>query len=198
MSITPLPPAENSQGGFKTWVSSQRKFLALTGQFSVALNINPLVSPSTADAAARGLSLTLIRPQNPRFRFKRKSNAVIAAEREGYRRAARQGSLLDNDLDALEPTPYTFAFSFDDAAGRHMHSCGDWETQAAYWKLSKKYNEAKALEHLSQTYNDDYPSKGMVFAMGTVKARPRQWLLLGVIRLNVLSDTQKRQATFQF
>jgi len=38
MSITPLPPAENSQGGFKTWVSSQRKFLALTGQFSVALN----------------------------------------------------------------------------------------------------------------------------------------------------------------
>ena len=38
MSITPLPPAENSQGGFKTWVNSQRKFLALTGQFSVEFN----------------------------------------------------------------------------------------------------------------------------------------------------------------
>jgi hypothetical protein len=27
MSITPSTPAENSQGGFKTWVSSQRKIL---------------------------------------------------------------------------------------------------------------------------------------------------------------------------
>ena len=33
-----MPPAENSQGGFKTWVNSQRKFLPLTGQFSVELN----------------------------------------------------------------------------------------------------------------------------------------------------------------
>jgi hypothetical protein len=54
MSITPLPPAENSQGGFKTWVSSQRKFLALTGQFSVALN----------RPARRGISQT----QNPHIR----------------------------------------------------------------------------------------------------------------------------------
>jgi hypothetical protein len=45
MSITPLPPAENSQGGFKTWVNSQWKFLALTGQFSVELNNNTVEAP---------------------------------------------------------------------------------------------------------------------------------------------------------
>jgi hypothetical protein len=38
----------------------------------------------------------------------------------------------------------------------------------------------------------------MVFAMGTVKARPKQWLLLGVIRVNELTETQKRQASFGF
>jgi len=160
--------------------------------------LNPLVSPSTADAAARGLSLTLIRPSRTRFRFRRKPNEVIEAEREGYRRAARQTSLLDAELDALEPTPYAFAFSFEDAAGRHVNGCGDWETSATFWKFVQSHDEAAALKHLSETYNEVYPSKGMVFAMGTVKARPRQWLLLGIIRLNELSDDQKRQGSFSF
>jgi hypothetical protein len=38
MSITPSTPAENSQGGFRTWVKSQRKFLALPGQLSPEIN----------------------------------------------------------------------------------------------------------------------------------------------------------------
>jgi hypothetical protein len=81
------------------------------------------------------------------------------------------------------------------AAGRHVNQCGDWETSAAFWKLTRSHGEAAALKHLAGTYNDLYPSKGMVFAMGTVKARPRQWLLLGVIRLNELNEEQKRQGT---
>jgi hypothetical protein len=40
MSITPSTPAEKARGGFKTWVNSQRKFPASTGQFSVEININ--------------------------------------------------------------------------------------------------------------------------------------------------------------
>jgi hypothetical protein len=45
MSITPLTPAENSQGGFRTWVKSQRKFLALPGQLSAEINTH--VDPIT-------------------------------------------------------------------------------------------------------------------------------------------------------
>ena len=55
-----------------------------------------------------------------------------------------------------------------------------------------------ALNYLNEMYNEKYPSKGMVFAMGTVKARPKQWLLLGVIRLNELTDLQRQQASFDF
>lgn len=62
-----------------------------------------------------------------------------------------------------------------------------------YWKWSQKYGEAEALKRLTELYNIDYPMKGMVFVMGTVKARPKQWLLFGVIRLNELTEEQKRQ-----
>jgi hypothetical protein len=143
-------------------------------------------------------ALTLIRPSKPRFRFRRKRKEQIEAEREGYKRAAQQGSFLDDELDALEPVPYTFAFSYEDAAGRHVNTCGDWETSAAYWNFTWNKSEKAALDHLTGTYNDKYPSKGMAFAMGTVKARPSQWLLLGVIRLNELTDEQKQQATLTF
>jgi hypothetical protein len=91
-----------------------------------ALLLNPLITPSTADAEARGLSLTLVRPTRARFFYRKKPKEVIEAEREGYKRAARQKSFLDHDLDALEPTAYAFAFSFEDATGRHINHCGDW------------------------------------------------------------------------
>ena len=38
MSITPSTLAEKARGGFKTWVSSQRKFHPSPGHFSVEIN----------------------------------------------------------------------------------------------------------------------------------------------------------------
>lgn len=158
----------------------------------------PLISKSTVDAAARGLSLTLIRPLNPRFRFRPKRKDQIEAERDGYKRAARQGSFLDDELDALEPVPYTFAFSYEDDAGRHVSSCGDWETSATFRNFTRSKGEKAVLDYLTSTFTEEYPSKGMVFAMGTVKARPRQWLLLGVIRLDELTEEQSQQTSLPF
>ena len=155
--------------------------------------LSPLITLSTNDAAARGMSLTLIRPINPRFKYRKKPPEMIAAEWDGYRATTRQSSLIDENLEPIEPVPYAFAFSYEDAAGKHTMQCSDWETSAAFWRLSKTYGEQGALDHLSRTYNDEYPRKGMLFAMGTVKARPKQWLLLGVIRVD-----ESRQASFVF
>ena len=41
-----------------------------------------------------------------------------------------------------------------------------------------------ALAYLKQTYEVDYFRRGVALALGTVAARPKQWLLLGVIRLD--------------
>ncbi len=155
--------------------------------------LNPLILPSTDEATSRGMSLTLIRPINSEFKYRRKPPEVIAAEREGYRLAARQTSMLDKELEAFEPVPYAFVFTYKDAAGKHTMRCGDWETSATFWRLSKAYGEPAALDHLSKTFNEEYPRKGMVFAMGTIRKRPKQWMLLGVIRLD-----EMRQASFIF
>ena len=80
-----------------------------------------------------------------------------------------------------------------DAAGKHLMQCGDWETSATFWRLSKSYGEQATLDHLSKTFNEEYPSKGMAFAMGTMKNLPKQWMLLGVIRLD-----EMRQESFTF
>ena len=58
---------------------------------------------------------------------------------------------------------------------------------------SKKYGEAGALNPMSQTFNEEYAQKGMTLALGTQKKRPRQWVLLGVIRLD-----EPKQASFVF
>ncbi len=171
----------------RLWVESE-----LPKKDRVSL-LDPLIMPSTDMAASRGMSLTLIRPLKSEFRYRQKSIEDIENERAGYRFAAQQMSMLDKELEALEPVPYAFEFVYEDSAGKHKLQCGDWETSAAFWNISRGYGEKGALDHLLKTYNEDYPSKGLVFAMGTLKKRPKQWILLGVIRLD---ETQ--QATFAF
>lgn len=146
--------------------------------------LNPLLRESYVDAARRGETLTLVRPKNLRFRWRRKSDAEIAGEKTSFVEAARQGSLLDEPLRAFDPCPYHLRIGFDDAAGPHGMTCGDWETSATFFKWRKLYGEDQALARLKDTYEAEYPSKGVALAMGTVAKRPKQWLLLGIVRLD--------------
>lgn len=145
--------------------------------------LSPLIVGSAEDAMSRGQSLALIRPRNPRFRWKAKSPGVIEAEKAGFARAARQIGMFDQHLAAMEPTPYHFGFSFEDSAGKHTYQCGDWEAHAMFWNESRRSNAAKALAWMDATFNDTYPKAGMVFAIGNQAKRPKTWQLLGVLKL---------------
>jgi hypothetical protein len=94
------------------------------------------------------------------------------------------GGFFDKELAAIEPSPQEFRFSFQDEDGWHHHSCGDWETAAAYWKLGKTYGREGALAHLEMMYNQHYRKAGMVVALGNMAKRSRTWLLLAVVRLD--------------
>lgn len=39
-------------------------------------------------------------------------------------------------------------------------------------------------------FNDEYPRKGVAFAVGTMAAYPNTWMLLGVIRLDELTQAE--------
>jgi hypothetical protein len=146
--------------------------------------LDPLLRPSYADAAQRGETLTLVRPKNLNFRWRRKSDAEVAGEKTAFAAASAQGSLLDEPLKAFEPCPYHLRMGFEDAAGPHHMTCGDWETSATFFGWRKRYGEAEALRHLRDTYERTYAEKGVALAMGTVAKRPNQWLLLGIIRMD--------------
>lgn len=147
--------------------------------------LNKLVLPSTDAAAARGHTLTLIRPTSSTFLWKKKTVASIERERRGYQAAASQGSFFDDDLNVLKPCPYAFTFRYETSDGKsHVGTCDDWETTATFYKWSAQYGEDAALLQMDKVFNEDYPEKGMIFAMGTHSRRPKQWLLVGVLRLD--------------
>lgn len=144
----------------------------------------PLVVNSAKDAAARGQSLALIRPRKTRFLWRQKSRTEIEEDREAFRLAARQTSMFDKDLSELEPSPYDFRFKFEDDGGNHDYQNGDWEAHVMFWKECNRTSAARALEWMDETFNRDYPKRGMVFAIGNQAKRPQTWQLLGVIRLD--------------
>lgn len=98
--------------------------------------------------------------------------------------AARQAALFDEVLPEFDPTPYDFFFQFEDGAGRHEYRNADWEAHAAFWQHRRRSSESEALAFLNGQFNDLYPKKGMVFAIGNMAKRPKTWQLLGVIRLD--------------
>ena len=145
---------------------------------------DPLFRDSINDAADRGESLTLVRPKSLKFRWRPKSDADLEVERHRRTKTMRQGSLFDRELELIEPCPCDLSLAFEDGAGKHEMVCGDWETAAAFFNLRRSYGDELALEHLRSTYEDAYFKQGVALALGTVKKRPSQWLLLGIIRLD--------------
>lgn len=143
-----------------------------------------MIVSSASAAVTSGASLAIIRPTDTRFAYKKKSDSAIESETLAYRDASRQSGFLDKELAEFNPSSYRFAFSFRDGDGKHTWQCGDWETHATFLKWRRLYGEAEALRKLSDLYNDDYPKRGFMFAIGNMAKRPQTWQLLGIIRLD--------------
>ena len=150
--------------------------------------LNRVIVESAKKAEEAGQSLALIRPKNTVFKFKKKTASQLESEREAYGRAASQGSFLDQELAAMEPSPFRFGFAFEDGSGKHAYQCADWEIHAMYFSGRLRIGEAKTLAWMEHTFNETYPTAGMAFALGNMAKRPQTWQLLGVIRLD--EDTQ--------
>lgn len=152
-----------------------------------------LTRESVEEAEARGESLTLIKPSEVSFSWVRKSQSMIDDERRKHAQLANQLSLLDKPATPLEPCPFAFGFKWKSEAGKtHTQTCDDWETATAFSRRRESDGEEDALRSLQQTYEHDYLEKGMRFALGTHSRRDKQWLLVGVLRV----DDQNQQELF--
>ncbi|WP_240493897.1 hypothetical protein [Paracoccus sp. SM22M-07] len=151
--------------------------------------LNRFVSSSAEAASGEGRSLALIRPKNTLFYSKKKHPDQLEQERATYAEAARQGSFFDEQLKALEPSPYEFRFKFEDAAGRHDYANGDWEAHAMFFNGRRREGSEQAtLQWMNSVFNEDYPSKGMLFCIGNMAKRRQTWQLLGVLRVDATTQ----------
>lgn len=149
----------------------------------------PLEVTSISAAKEKGLSLALLRPQNPVFVIERKTDEEIEEERARNQAYAAQPDLFNSvRLIPLEPCPFRFKYRYRTDDGQREGTCQDWETDATFFHWSKQYGEAQALAHMERVFGKDYPEKGMVLAMGTHSQYPDTWLINGVIRLDEIAQ----------
>jgi hypothetical protein len=144
-----------------------------------------LTRESVEEASALHETLTLIKPVEVGFTWVRKSDEELATERRKHAELVQQLSMFDKPAKPYEPCPFEFRFRWKSPSGKvHNHTCDDWETSTAFFRRRERHGEADGLQSLKITYEDDYPKKGMRFALGTHSRRSDQWLLVGVLRVD--------------
>lgn len=134
----------------------------------------------------KGRSLALLRPQKPVFIIERKDQDEVEEERERNKGFAAQPDLFNAAAAIIpyEPCPFRFKYRYTTDDGEREGTCQDWETDATFFRWSKHYGEDAAIANMRRVFGEEYPQKGMVFAMGTHSLYPDTWLINGVIRLD--------------
>lgn len=137
-----------------------------------------------------GRSLALIRPTNPKFRYKARSVEEIEQVRKGYDAMLRSPDLFGTtDIVPREASPFEFYYEYVDADGEHNKRCHDWETDQTFLNWRDRYGEERALREVQRVFGEEYPQRGMALALGTHGQRKWQWMIIGILRLDVTNQT---------
>jgi hypothetical protein len=144
-------------------------------------------SPAAAYKAKQ--SLALIRPKNPVFKVRRRTAREMQDILKGYEEINASPSLFGTTtIVPREPAPYEFSYSFEDGDGPHHQRCHDWEVEQTFLKWRDAYGEDRALDEMKRVFGEEYPKKGMLLAMGTHGQRNWQWMIIGIIRLDEITQ----------
>jgi hypothetical protein len=113
----------------------------------------------------QGKSLALIRPRDPKFYVKRRSDAEIERVRKGYEEILRSPDFFGTtDIVPREAAPFEFYYKYSDSDGQHDQRCHDWETEQTFLNWRAKYGEEQALKEMQRVFGEEYPAKGMALA----------------------------------
>ncbi len=147
--------------------------------------LGPMIVSGLVRERAKNRSLALLRPRSPSFSYDRKPQARVDKERELLASVAAQADLFNaKPIVPYEPCPYFFRYSYRVDEGSRTGKCQDWEIEATFFKWRRDLGEDAALPEMQKVFGKEYPSKGMLLAMGTHSRYPDTWLINGVIRMD--------------
>jgi len=93
----------------------------------------------------------------------------------------QQNALFGDPLKPLQKPEYSFGYRFTSDGHEHNHLVHDWAVQTAYFMYRKRYGD-ETLEKLQQAYGQDIPTRNPHFIMGTMKAHPHTFVIIGILR----------------
>jgi NAD(P)-dependent dehydrogenase (short-subunit alcohol dehydrogenase family) len=88
------------------------------------------------------------------------------------------GRMIQTVLPGMRKRRHGFIINFSSIAGLRGSSA------LGYYCATK----FEALRWMNGKFNDEYPRQGVVFAVGNQAKRPQTWQLLGVIRLDEMTQ----------
>lgn len=170
----------------------ERDSFAIEGELKPAERqrfLGNAVVGSTRKEHEAGRSLALVSGRDYRFFHRPRDPADLDEDRAKYARWSASPDLFgERRLPPREPAPYAFFYSYRDDDGPHECRCHDWEMEATFFRRRQAFGEQGALASMVETFGEEYPRKGMLLAMGTHSRRPEQWMIVGVIRLDPITQ----------
>lgn len=148
----------------------------------------PFIAPSIksllADNQKTHRSLGIVKPDTGSLKFKiRPASSSEDDDKHIADLVYQQHSLLEEPLTPIARPKNSFTYEYTCAGHKHKHQIHDWEVQAAFNNYTRRYGtEQKALEMLSQEYQQNIPKRNLHFIMGTMKAHPFTFILIGLLR----------------
>jgi len=183
-----------------TWTTKFRSPALIAGILAIGLAANPAFAKSPSDGGNTG---------SKRGGAGFASGAVIGAaaggpigavvgatvggimgehshkKSEALAQRKAEAALLASEVETLN----SFLSTIEGKAGA-VGSTVQFRTGETAVRDSDRARLAKlgALERMAGVYNDEYPKKGMAFALGNQAKRPQTWQLLGIIRLDEVTQ----------
>lgn len=130
-------------------------------------------------------SLALLKAKILGFKIEKRSSSEMENERSRFGALHKQTDLFNaKPIIPYQPCPYRFKYRYQTDDGLREGTCQDWEIEATFFNWQRLYGEERALTEMNRVFGEEYPSKGMLLAMGTHSQYPDTWLINGVIRLD--------------
>ena len=151
--------------------------------------LSSMIVTSLNDERSAGRSFALLRAKILEFKAEKKANNELEKEAKEFEVSRNQSDFFNSTpIIPYEPCPYKFKYRYRTDDGEREGTCQDWEIEATFYKWSKDYGENYALKEMQRVFGEEYPTKGMLLAMGTHSQYPDTWLINGIIRLDEVTQ----------
>jgi hypothetical protein len=138
-------------------------------------------------------SFGIVKPDPGSVKFFVKPTKEVDAEGRAMNEVAyQQVSLFEAPLTKLPTPEYAFGYKFTSGGHAHEHLIHDWEVQAAYIAYRRRYGD-RALDMLQQMYGERIPTHNLHFILGTMKAHPKTFIIIGLLRSPISPEELDQQ-----